>query len=287
MFAIFLVQTVYVCFKNRSKRKHALKIRIKHKLFHIRDFQYLFLFEFIKWVIIDILRGKDRFKLFGIWAFTGYYGQGKTIGAVTFALRLKKRYKDIKIYTNFNMRGQDGKITCPEDIVKLEFVEGRKIIIFDEIQSTFSSTSWADFPLELLWGLTQCRKNQMCVFASTPVYTRMSIQLRESTDKVIVCKNVFNLDRWFRYKFYRAEDYEEYRENKLKLLQNCLMTIAFVASDKHYKRYNTKEIVQRFELEDQKGSKGVSSKKLADLKNELIKRFEERFTKIEKSIKTA
>ena len=238
-----LFQAMYVFIKNQDKRKHNIKFKLKHKLFHLRDYRYVPYAEFLKWVVIDVLRGKERLKLYGIWCFTGYYGMGKTFGAVTYALKLKKEYPDIQIYSNFNVRGQDGRIKTPQDIIDLELKPGRKIIIFDEIQSTFSSNNYADFPIELLWGLTQCRKNSMAVFASSPVYTRMSIQLRESTDKIVECKNIWKLDRWFRYEFYHASDYERYmeadREKKRKYRESVTNIIAH---DRDYKNYNTHQM---------------------------------------------
>lgn len=233
--------TVY-CKGRRKYRKHGIKFRVNHYKYKLRKHEFnLKLVEIMKWVYID--RKREKYKLYGIWAFTGYFGQGKTLGAVTFARRLQKTYKEknIKIYSNFNMKGQNGKITSWEDLIKLPACT---IVIFDEIQSTFTSLKYKDFPMELLWKITQCRKNELAIFCTTPVYSRMSIQLRESTDYIIECKNVLNLDRYFKYDFYRAPEYEKKGMREIKKE----FTVNVIANNEVYKSYDTNQIVDRFDV---------------------------------------
>lgn len=233
-----------------KKPKRQLKRIFKHYLYHLKMHRFLKMFDFVKWVLIDVFRGKVKHTLFGIWCFTGYFGQGKTLGAVTYALRareqLAKTGKHLHIYTNFDMQGQDGKITSWEDLLDLP---RSTVVIFDEIQSTFTSQRFKDFPIELLWKITQCRKQELCIFASSPVFSRMVIQLRENTDMVITCTNVLGLDRWFTYGFYRAPEYEKYLENPVKLRLSRKWNWSFVASDKDYAMYDTQQIVDRLDIE--------------------------------------
>lgn len=250
-----------------EKKKSIKEVIIKEK--------YPFIYEVVKWHIIDIIRNRDFFELFGIWCFTGYYGQGKTLGAVMYAMKLKKKYPYIHIYSNFNLKGQDGRITKWQDLLELP---QNSIVIFDEIQSTFASTQFKDFPLELLWKLTQCRKSKLAIFASSPVYSRMSIQLRESTDYVIECKNMFKRKRWFVYKFYHASDYEKYQDDKDKLRNKRVDVKHIVASDDDYDLYDTSETVQRFDITDNdvkvKGLTRNDVEKIIDYKlKSLIKKY--------------
>lgn len=261
-------------FKQRTKR------RLIRTFKYLRNKRYNFKpYELSKWVMIDYLRGRVLFELFGIWCFTGYYGEGKTLGAVNFALELKRKY-GYKIYTNFNMKGQDGKITCWQDLLDLPF---KVIVIFDEIQSTFTSTRFKDFPIELLWKITQCRKKEMAIFASSPVYMRMSIQLRESTDYVIECNNMLGLKRWFRYVFYRAPAYEQYREDRQKLKKHSDRVYNFIAQDIDYTRYDTNQIVDRLDIEGEEGSdkktvKGITRNEVEKIVEQKLKEWEKRRT---------
>lgn len=280
--AIYLfIKCLKVFIKNRIKIKshHKLKFRLWHYIYHLREERFIDTIEFIKWVIIDIFRGKDRIKLFGIWCFTGYYGEGKSLGAVNFAKNLQKKHphKKINIAANFYVKGSNIRISKWQDLLELP---KNTIVIFDEIQSTFTSQKYAEFPIELLWKITQCRKRGLAIFCTSPVYTRMSIQLRESTDFVIQCKNIFKLDRWFSYTFYRAPVYEMYREQPLKLFMNKYLKYNLVAQDRNYKIYNTEEEVDRLDIEGEDKNTKIKKYDFNKLRNELIKYVDEKMKKI-------
>lgn len=271
-----LVQTVCIFFRAyRSGGKRPFKRRFK-ALF--MNFTHIGPLNIIKWVLWDFFHGKSYFKLYGIWAFTGYYGQGKSLGEVNFAFNLKEKHPelDIKIYSNFDVKGQDGRIYSWEDILTLP---PNTILLFDEIQSTFTSTKFKDFPLELLWKITQCRKQGLAIFCTSPVYTRMSIQLRESCDYVIDCKNVLNLDRWFKYTFFHADKYEAYHERKgifdsLRKREYVEFVYTLVARNIDYARYDTKQQIDRFDVVEEKpSSTKISSASVAQLEDRLYKRL--------------
>jgi len=265
-----LLKIIYIAIITRSKRKSSLKRRWKHLKYMVLYGQFFNFADFLKWVVYDFFHGKDRFKMFGIWGFVGYYGSGKTLGACTLALQYQKKYpeKHISIYTNFNMVGQNGKINSWEDIIGLPKCT---ILIFDEIQSTFTSQKFKDFPIDLLWKLTQCRKSQLMVFASTPVYSRMAIQIRESVDYVVVCANVLKADRYFTYDFYKAPEYEQYHEDSIKLRLHRDFTNRFVATNKHYRAYNTTQIVDRIDITGQADVRVVKKNVTSIDRNSLLK----------------
>lgn len=255
-------------------------IRSKKRKSHFRDDfmneKHTGPLNLIKWVLLDVFRGKSYFKLFGIWAFTGYYGQGKSLGAVTYAFQLKEKHPElnIQIYSNFEVRGQDGRVDKWEDLLDLP---RNTILIFDEIQSTFTSTKWKDFPIDLLWKLTQCRKHGLAIFCTTPVYTRISIQLRESVDYVITCKNILNLDRWFKYTFYRAPDFEKadalngiFSDMQRKRLVD--MEVSIIARDCDYARYDTSAQIDRWDIVDEEAVAKESKKNLRQIENTVYKR---------------
>jgi hypothetical protein len=120
----------------------------------------------------------------------------------------------------------------------------------------------------------------------------MSIQLRESTDYVIECKNVFKLDRMFKYTFYRAPEYEKYIDvqggmmDKLKRKQFIEMTYTVVAQDETYNLYDTEEQIDRWDIEDSNQKTKSSNKPLSrneyhKLRDQLLKEIESRY-KLEK-----
>lgn len=271
----YIFLRIFMTFVSSIRGSGKFKDRFREKLLYT---PYGKLFDFAKWSIYDLAAGKDKVKLFGVWAFTGYYGQGKTMGAVTFANYLKNKYpeKNISIYSNFDLKGQDGRVEKWEDLLELP---PNTILVFDEIQSTFSSQKFKDFPLDLLWKLTQCRKHGLMILASTPVYSRMVIQFRESVDYVVVCRNTFGLDRFFRYSFFHAPEYEKYREDKFKLLRHRAFNFSFIATNKHYQQYNTQEQVDRMDIvgnDEKKAVRDPAIKKQIDFLRKEIEQLKKK-----------
>lgn len=240
-FFITTIKNVFFYYLRRKK----MSISIIYIL--IKKHRYIKIVEFVKWIIIDIIRGRDRSNLFGIWAFTGYFGQGKTLGMVTFAKQLQKQYpqKNIQLCSNFSLKGQFKKIESWEDLLDLP---KNTIVLFDEIQSSFTSQKFKDFPIDLLWKITQCRKQGLMIFCSTPVFHRMTIQLRENTDFIVTCSNVFNSDRWFNYRFYKAPDYERHIDNPIRLRASQAFSLSFIPQDYDYYHYDTTQIVDRMDI---------------------------------------
>lgn len=270
----FIVKTFIVVFKVKSKSHHSFKRHMKHCLWHIRDSRYIKPVEFVKWCLIDTFRGKDRLRLWGIWAFVGYYGDGKTMGCVQFAKQLQRDYphRNIKIFSNIYISGQVRRI---EDWEELLHLPPNSIFIYDESQADWSCNIGVNsFPEDFLRRITQVRKKQFAMFMTSPKFNRMNINLRESVNFVIECKNFFQMDRWFKYVFYRAEDYENYHENKLKLAMNKYLSLNFVITDRDYRQYNTVEEVETIKKEDVKLKKNdqvMISNYLKSFRNEILK----------------
>lgn len=250
----------------------------------ILEHRYIKLVDFIKWVITDLFRGKDRLRLWGIWAFTGYYGQGKTMGCVQFAKYLQRSYphRDIKIYSNIHVEGQVKRVTSWEELLELP---PNSIMIYDESQSDWScNIGTSSFPEDFLRRITQCRKKQFAMFMTSPKFNRMNINLRESVNFVIECKNIFDMDRWFKYDFYHSEDYESYHENKVKLALNKYLSMSFVTADEDYKLYNTVEEVESIKKDDVKLNKKETvmlSNELKLFRNEVFKTMEGEVKKLD------
>jgi len=243
------------------------------------EHKYIKIIDFVKWVTVDIFRGKDKLRLWGIWAFTGYYGQGKTMGCVQFAKHLQKTYphRDIKIYSNIDVDGQVKRITSWEELLNLP---PNSIMIYDESQADWSCNIGTNsFPEDFLRRITQCRKKQFAMFMTSPKFNRMNINLRESVNFVIECKNILDFDRWFKYDFYHSEDYENYHENKIKLALNKYLSMSFVVSDNDYKLYNTIEEVESIKKENvdvklKKNDAAMLQGVLKNFRNEVYKTME-------------
>lgn len=199
--------------------------------------------NFVRLCICDIVN-KKRDRLFGIYMFCGLFGQGKTLSMVNYVLWLKERNPDIHIYSNISLSFGEGNIKSWKDILSLP---PRSVVLIDEIQATFSTDSWRDFPPELLTKITQCRKKELMILCTAQIYDRVVKQIRELVQYVVQCSNVLNSDRLFTNKFFYAHRYETWynslgtdREKKIQ----PYFRISFVADDDLYNTYDTLEEVQ-------------------------------------------
>lgn len=164
------------------------------------------LFEFIKWKLVDALRcKKNEFNQYGLTMYCGRQGAGKTIAIVEYLERMRKKFPDAIIVTNFGYIFQDQELKSWRDLVTIK--NGTKGVIFaiDEIQNEFSSNSWKDFPEFILREVTQQRKQRVKIVASSQVFTRVVKPLREQCYEVVECFTLAG--RWTFTKAFDADEY--------------------------------------------------------------------------------
>lgn len=219
---------------------------------------------FIKDKINDFYRYRIKkevkpYDYYGVYLFCGRVGCGKTISMVEKAKRIKKRYPEVKIYSNFKSEVSDGIIDSWEQLELLtnqnENGEEQGILfLFDEIHLTFSSQGWQTAPEDLLSYVSLQRKNKKCIFCSAQVWTRVNKVIREQADFVIECKSFFK-SRIVRNKYYLQEDYAVNGEQKDSGMRkrDVRKKYCFVATDNLRRLYNTNEIIRG--LKTRKGEK--------------------------------
>lgn len=227
----------------------------------------LFIKDFIK---LD----KHQFRGFGFWLFCGLGGSGKTLSMVEYMTRMKKRYPNIKVYTNFEYELSDGLITSWKDILNLENFELLPIsqeeymktdeynrvehhgiyykkyhhgIIFgfDEIHLTFASQNWQDCPDNMLDYISQQRKLHKQIVASSQVFTRVDKKLREQTNFVVECKSVF-MGRWVFNKYFNTCEYlaNDEKGDAGARKRRRAKRYNFVAYDSIRNLYNTMQVMK-------------------------------------------
>lgn len=212
--------------------------------------------NFIRWVLVDFLRGKVR-KFFGIYLYVALPGEGKTMSMVAHMERVRERYgKKVYFATNFNYKYQDRKIEHWLDIVETSKYCTKNnlkcVIAIDEIHTTFDSSDWQSFPPELLSLLSFNRKVQLQFICSSQIYDRVPKKIRDITNYVVICKNIFGRDRLFRNYYFEKNNYDTDFTGKRK---KASFIREFVADDKFHGLYNTLEQVDKL-TEDAKKEKG-------------------------------
>ena len=191
--------------------------------------------DFLRWAVIDMLRGKD-YSIWGIYIFVAKPGNGKTISMTEHIVRVLKEHPNIKVYTNFNYVGQDGIITCWQDIVD---APDNSLICVDELHMLASSNGFQSFPIELLGEITQNRHSRKQFVTSTQDYDLISVNFKRVCNYVVLCQNVWGLDRMFKNHYFDRGSYES--KSFMANIKRCNFSRYFVASDATYKRYNTLE----------------------------------------------
>lgn len=164
--------------------------------------------RFIICIIYDCyqrLFNLNDFREFGLTLYCGRQGGGKTMAMTEYLERMRKKYPEAIICTNFGYKHQNIEMTDWKQLFEVR--NGLKGVIFaiDEIQNEFNSSAWQKFPEGLLAEITQQRKQRIKIVGTSQVYTRVVKQLREQTFEVVECRTI--LSRWTFTRAFDAEDY--------------------------------------------------------------------------------
>lgn len=172
------------------------------------------LLDFFRWKLYDLLMviiNGRKFNLYGLTIFCGRQGGGKTISMVEYLDKMKDKYPECKIVTNFNYIRQDMPFTDWRQFTEVRNGLDGVIFAIDELQNEYNSNNWQDFPEELLSTVTMQRKQRIKIVATSQVFTRVVKQLREQCYEVVECKTI--LGRWTRQKCFDADDYNAIVDN--------------------------------------------------------------------------
>ncbi len=200
--------------------------------------------KFIKLVVLDILR-YEREKPYGVWMYVGLGGSGKTISMVEYFDRMKLKHKGIKIYTNFEYKGQDGRIESWMDLVNISDDNG-VIFGFDEVSGTFSAKEWKSFPHVLFTLLCQSRKMKKQIVCSAQSYEDCDVSIRRKCNTIIECRTYFR--RWVFQKAFERHEFERGMEHSgTKKRRVRSWRYSFIADDYIRDRYDTFEQIAQMQ----------------------------------------
>lgn len=179
----------------------------KYKKYSLENF-FVKLGKFYYWFSKDLGHIKKfgrPFSEIGMTCFAGRQGGGKSMAMSEYLLRMKAKYPNVKIYTNYGFKYQDGHFNDWNDFFTVRNGDDGVIFAIDEIQNEFSSTAWKNFPETLLSEITQQRKQKIKIVCTSQVFSRMAKPLREQTYEVVECVTL--LGRWTFTKCFDADDY--------------------------------------------------------------------------------
>lgn len=211
-------------------------------------FLYLTLKDLIKKIKYNIKHKGDReFNKYGFHLYCGLGGKGKTLSIVKQLEEYRKQYPKLWIVTNFKCELANQHMDSWQDLVEIENPNGIQygvVFAFDEIHLTLNSDSFKSRPDDLLEYISQQRKLRKQILASAQVFTRVDKILREQTNVVIECNNLFG--RWVFNKAFLTEEYlvnAELKDNGIRRRQRAWRK-NFIATDSLYKLYDTHEVMK-------------------------------------------
>lgn len=184
------------------------KIKVKkYKEYSLEKFYRKF-FKFFYWLWKDIQYYKKHgrpFAEFGVTMYCGRQGGGKTTAMTEYLERMRHKYPEALILTNFGYKNETRPMVDWKDFFDVRNGEKGVIFAVDEIQNEFSSTQWKNFPESLLSEITQQRKQKVKIVCTSQVFSRVAKPLREQTYEVVECATLAG--RWTFTKCFDADDY--------------------------------------------------------------------------------
>ena len=207
-------------------------------------------FDFVRWLLVDFKERnihKNEFREYGFTFYVGRQGAGKTASMVEYLDRMKARYPDCIIVTNFGYYQSDHIMKSWRDLVTIRNGTDGVIFAIDEIHSEYSSAAWKDVPEEILSEVSQQRKQRVKIVATAQFFTRVAKPLREQAATVVSCKTIAG--RLTSGKEYDALQYAMVMDNPnvVKKKLKPLRKHSFVQSDAFRESYDTYEKIERME----------------------------------------
>ena len=187
LFGLFLWIFLDTCYQY-SKLDH-----YRRRTYFKYSNKILYVLEQLPRLIAQYIEDKrsDDFKEHGLIIFTGKQGQGKTMAMTYYINRLIAKYPDVLIGTNYGFLNQDFVLS---DYTQLfEINNGLKGVIFgfDEIQATFNSRAWKDFPPDLLAAICQNRKAHRVIYGTCQNITLVDVAIRKQCMRFAKCYTFF------------------------------------------------------------------------------------------------
>lgn len=187
---------------------------------------------------INDLKSED-FKEHGLYLFCGEQGSGKTMAMTYNINRLLMEYPNVKILTNYNLMCQDKPLESYKPLVYMDNKESGLIFGIDEIQSTWSSRSWSDFPPDMISVICQNRKSHRVIFGTAQNINMVDKNIRLQTRRYVVCKSFLGIIQLCLY-------YKPYFDFDGRLEYAKLKKIQLFMQDESLRyQYNTFDIIKQ------------------------------------------
>lgn len=178
---------------------------------------------------------------FGLNAYVGYFGKGKTLCASHYVISQAKRY-GLTVYSNIRLNGIE--YIPLKNFQQIIDADGNSIFLIDECSTLFNSRQWKDFPVDLLFQLLQCRKQKKQLILTAQRFAHIDKAIRDITFNVYDCSKHW---RFQHIQIYDGWDYENCMN--IQMLGRVGHSWSFV-TNKWYESYDTSELIDNAKKTD-------------------------------------
>jgi len=178
-------------------------------------------------------------KYYGLHAYTGSFGSGKTLSMSYKLDTIRKRERNnVYICTNFGYADEDFPYTGWEILTR--DYDKPLIVCWDEIQSEMFSRNWQKFPVALFQTLCECRKGKgILLMYGTQNLENVDSVIRRFTSVVFECSTI--LGGYTICRGYEGKSYKGFKnENNVSR-----ETFSYLHTKSLYSKYDTLRMVQR------------------------------------------
>ena len=204
----------------------------------------------IKTAIYRRKNKKNTFPYYGIWAYMGEYGSGKTLSAVKECSEILTKYNKAIFISNTTIKGINNKtyiFETAEELIKIlrqvieEKNENGYVIFMDEMHVVLSDLFGASDPIFLTY-LSQLRKLGIVIIGTCQLYNKCPKVVRDYlrlSGQIIFCRKV--LGGITINQFVDMETCDEMPN--LKLIYKIAKWTWFIHTIELYECYDTKAVV--------------------------------------------
>ena len=133
----------------------------------------------------------NAFGEYGIHMVCGKQGAGKTITVVYLLQEWKKKYPQLKIYTNMAYKYETGELNHWKELIEKNNGIYGVVNVIDEIKTWWSNKESKDVPAEMLGEICQQRKQKKALIGTAQVFSEIAKPLRSQTHFVYIPKTFF------------------------------------------------------------------------------------------------
>lgn len=121
---------------------------------------------------------KNAFNDYGIVIFYGPQGCGKTVSVSHYALKMKEKYKNLLIGSNYDLTLEDFKIKSWKVLVDKKNGDFPILFCIDELNQWANSRDWQHMPKTILGELCFQRKNKRLILGTAQSISQIDKQIR-------------------------------------------------------------------------------------------------------------